>query len=55
MVAHLCAVGGRRGAAGTGSLEEAELPHHPVDNVLLDVDVEDQSSPRHPVDLVLGA
>jgi hypothetical protein len=22
-------------------LEEAELPHHPVDGVLLDVDVED--------------
>jgi hypothetical protein len=37
------------------SLEEAELPHHPVDSVLLDVDVEDQSSPRHPVGLVLGA
>jgi hypothetical protein len=37
------------------SLEEAELPHHPVDGVLLDVDVEDQSSPHHPVRLVLGA
>jgi hypothetical protein len=37
------------------SLEEAELPHHPVDSILLDVDVEDQSSPRHRVGLVLGA
>jgi hypothetical protein len=37
------------------SLEEAELPHHPVDGVLLGVDVEDQSSPRHPVRLVSGA
>jgi hypothetical protein len=36
-------------------LEGAELPHHPVDGVLLDVDVEDQSSPRHPVGLVSGA
>jgi hypothetical protein len=36
-------------------LEEAELPHHPVDGVLLDADVEDQSSPRHPVRLVSGA
>jgi hypothetical protein len=35
-------------------LEEAELPHHPVDDVLLDVDVEDQSS-CHPVHLVSGA
>jgi hypothetical protein len=26
-----------------------------VDGVLLDVDVEDQSSPRHPVRLVSGA
>jgi hypothetical protein len=24
-----------------GHLEEVELPHHPVDRVLLDVDVED--------------
>jgi hypothetical protein len=37
------------------TLEEAELPHHPVDDVLLDIDVEDQSSPRHPVRLVSGA
>jgi hypothetical protein len=37
------------------TLEEAELPHHPVDGVLLDEDVEDQSSPRHPVRLVSGA
>jgi hypothetical protein len=37
------------------SLEEAEVPHHPVDGVLLNVDVEDQSSPRQPVGLVLGA
>jgi hypothetical protein len=37
------------------SLEEAELPHHPVDGVHLDVDVEDQSSPRQPVCLVSGA
>jgi hypothetical protein len=37
------------------SLEEAELPHHPVDGVLLDVEVEDQSSPRQPVGLVSGA
>jgi hypothetical protein len=37
------------------SLEEAEVPHHPVDDVLLDVDVEDQSSPRQPVGLVSGA
>jgi hypothetical protein len=37
------------------SLEEAELPHHLVDGVLLDVDVEDQSSPRQPVGLVSGA
>jgi hypothetical protein len=36
-------------------LEEVELPHHPVDSVLLDVDVEDQSLPRHPVRLVSGA
>jgi hypothetical protein len=36
------------------SLEVAELPHHPVDGVLLDVDVEDQSSPRQPVGLVSG-
>jgi hypothetical protein len=36
-------------------MEEAELPHHPVGGVLLDVDVEDQSSPRHPVRLVSGA
>jgi hypothetical protein len=36
-------------------LEEAELPYHPVDGVLLDVDVEDQSSPRQPVGLVSGA
>jgi hypothetical protein len=33
-------------------LEEAELPHHPVDGVLIDVDVEDQSSSRHLVRLV---
>jgi hypothetical protein len=33
-------------------LEEAELPYHPMDDVLLDVDVEDQSSSRHPVRLV---
>jgi hypothetical protein len=33
-------------------LEEAELPHHPVDGVHLGVDVEDQSSPRHLVCLV---
>jgi hypothetical protein len=25
-------------------LEEAELPYHPVDGILLDVDIEDQSS-----------
>jgi hypothetical protein len=37
------------------SLEEAELPHHLVDGVLLDVDIEDQSSPRQPVGLVSGA
>jgi hypothetical protein len=37
------------------SLEEAELPHHPVDGVLLNVDVEDQWSLRHPVGLVSGA
>jgi hypothetical protein len=36
-------------------LEEAELPHHPVDGVLLDIDVEDQSSPRQLVFLVSGA
>jgi hypothetical protein len=36
-------------------LEEAELPHHPVDGALLDVDIEDQSSPRQPVGLVSGA
>jgi hypothetical protein len=36
-------------------LEEAELPHHPMDGVLLDVDVEDQSSLRQPVGLVSGA
>jgi hypothetical protein len=34
---------------------EAELPHHPVDGVLLDVDVEDQSSSRQQVGLVSGA
>jgi hypothetical protein len=28
-------------------LEEAELPHHPVDDILLNVDVEDQSLPHH--------
>jgi hypothetical protein len=37
------------------NLEEAELPHHPVDDVLLDVDVEDQSFLRQPVGLVSGA
>jgi hypothetical protein len=37
------------------SLEEAELPHHPVDGLLLDLDVEDQSSPCQPVGLVSGA
>jgi hypothetical protein len=37
------------------TLEEAELPHHPVDGVLLNIDVKDQSSPRHPVRLVSGA
>jgi hypothetical protein len=36
-------------------LEKAELPYHPVDGVLLDVDIEDQSSPRQPVGLVSGA
>jgi hypothetical protein len=36
-------------------MEEAELPHHPVYDVLLDVDVEDRSSPRHRVRLVSGA
>jgi hypothetical protein len=36
-------------------LEEAELPHHTVDGVLLDVDVEDQSSLHHPIRLVSGA
>jgi hypothetical protein len=36
-------------------LEEAKLPHHPVDGVLLNIDVEDQSSPRQPVGLVSGA
>jgi hypothetical protein len=36
-------------------MEEAELPHHPVDGILLDVDVEDQSPPCHPVRLVSGA
>jgi hypothetical protein len=36
-------------------LEEAELPHHPVDGVLLYVDVEDQSSLHHLVRLVSGA
>jgi hypothetical protein len=35
-------------------LEEAELPHHSVDGVLLDVDVKDQSSPRQPVGLISG-
>jgi hypothetical protein len=51
-------VRGRRQTWRSGywrSLEEAELPHHPVDGVLLDVDVEDQSSPRHLVGMVLGA
>jgi hypothetical protein len=37
------------------TLEEVELSHHPVDGVLRDVDVEDQSSSRHPVRLVSGA
>jgi hypothetical protein len=37
------------------SLEEAELPHHPVDDALLDVDVEDQSLPCQPLGLVSGA
>jgi hypothetical protein len=37
------------------NLEEAELPHHTVDGILLDVDVKDQLSPRHPVCLVSGA
>jgi hypothetical protein len=37
------------------TLEEVELPHDPVDGVLLDADVEDQSSPRHLVRMVLGA
>jgi hypothetical protein len=37
------------------SLEEAELPHHPVDGILLDVDIEDQSSSRQPVGLISGA
>jgi hypothetical protein len=41
MVAHMCVIGGRRDAAGT--------------DVVLDVDVEDQSLPRHPVRLVSGA
>jgi hypothetical protein len=36
-------------------LEETELPHHPVDDVLLDIDVEDQLLPRQPVGLVSGA
>jgi hypothetical protein len=40
---------------GPGRSIRHELPHHPVDGVLLDVDVEDQSSPRHPVHLVSGA
>jgi hypothetical protein len=37
----MCVIGGRRDAAGT--------------DVVLDVDVEDQSLPRHPVRLVSGA
>jgi hypothetical protein len=37
------------------SLEEAELPHHPVGGILLDVDVEDQWSPRQLVGLVSGS
>jgi hypothetical protein len=36
-------------------LEEAELPHHLVDGVLLDVDVENQSPSRQPVGLVSRA
>jgi hypothetical protein len=51
-------VRGRRQTWRSGywcNLEDAELPHHPVDGVLLDVDVKGQSSPRHPVRLVLGA
>jgi hypothetical protein len=33
-------------------LEEVELPHHLMDGILLDVDVEDQLSLHHPVHLV---
>jgi hypothetical protein len=55
MVAHLCVVGGSRGAAGTGISWKRPNYLDPVDGVLLDVNVEDQSSSRHPVCLVLGA
>jgi hypothetical protein len=49
---------GRRQTWGSGYwhlLEEAELPHHTMDGVLLDIDVEDQSSLRHPIRLVSRA
>jgi hypothetical protein len=55
MVAHMCTVGGTWRSGYWRHLEEAELPHHPVDGVLIDVDVEDQSSPRQLVSLVSGA
>jgi hypothetical protein len=54
MVAHPCARRQTWRSRYGRSLEEAELPQHPVGGVLLDVDVEDQSSSRQPVGLVSG-